>query len=72
MAARGHKVGIISTYLHTWILEWNVQTEILSISDPLSYDSKASDTSISVVQVLVYIHKNRRGPRLLTSKSRSP
>ena len=50
MSRRGHKTGIISTYVHTWLLS-SVRDGCLKISPAIRHDTTGTSTTVSVTEV---------------------
>ena len=50
MSRRGHKTGIITSYLHTWLLKTD-RAGCVWVSAPIAYDAEGSTTKASVTEV---------------------
>ena len=76
MARRGLRTGIITTYLHTWLLQTDGLGH-LKISPAIRHDTLGTPTTASVTEVkqvtsVAYMHETQRTQVLQTSQGLRP
>ena len=76
MARRGLRTGIITTYLHTWLLQTDGLGH-LKISPAIRHDTLGTPTTASVTEVkqvtsVAYMHENQRTQVLQTLQGLRP